>query len=161
MNILNKNKILILLHFLYPLGRRFFTFEIFSYLIVGAVNTSFNILIFWILYNFIIPQNQFSCFRISIASQTLCLFLAFAASIPTGYWLNKNFAFMTGSDSSLDNLRFKRYIYVVSQGLLLDYLIFTFSIHVLSLDPNLAKCVSTAVVVAINYLLQKHFTFRK
>lgn len=161
MNILSKNKILIFLHFLYPLGKPFFTFEIFTYHIVGIVNTTFNILLFWLLYNYVFANTSISFYGTIVASHTICLLLAFAASIPTGYWLNKNFAFQANSSEASSKNRFWKYVLVVSQGLLLDFALFTFLIQALDVKPNLAKLISTVIIVTINYLLQKHFTFRK
>ncbi|WP_339876627.1 GtrA family protein [uncultured Algoriphagus sp.] len=150
------------LKLLYPLFKKWLPYEVYAYLAVGAINTALNIILFALLYEFILPREGFNIQGFNIASYTIALLIAFFVTIPTGFWLSKNFAFKdaTSGTKRTTNQLFK-YILVVGQGLGSDYLILKALILFLSMQPTIAKIFSTVIVLTVNFLLQKYFTFRK
>ncbi len=134
-------------------------FEIYAYLAVGAANTLLNILLFTLFYEVILPKQTFDFTLFAIESYTLSLLIAFVLTLPTGFWLSKTFAFLN-AQSSQTAWQFSKYFLVVLQGLLSDYLVFKLCIVFLAMDPVGAKITSTFLVISINYLLQKYFTFK-
>ena len=150
------------LRLLYPLFKKWLPYEVYAYLAVGAINTALNIILFAVLYEIILPKQGFSIQGFNIASYTIALLIAFFVTIPTGFWLSKNFAFKDAASGTkrTTNQLFK-YILVVGQGLGSDYLILKALILFLSMQPTIAKIFSTVIVLTVNFLLQKYFTFRK
>lgn len=150
------------LQFFYPIFRKWLAYDVYAYLAVGAVNTALNILLFAILYEFVLPKTGLDIGSINVASYTIALIVAFFATIPTGFWLSKNFAFKSVDvGKKKTGKQFFKYILVVSQGLGSDYLILKGLIVFFNTQPTLAKIASTVIVLTVNFLLQKYFTFKK
>ncbi|MCH7402266.1 GtrA family protein [Belliella kenyensis] len=150
------------LQFFYPIFRKWLAYDVYAYLAVGAVNTALNILLFAILYEFVLPKTGLDIGSINVASYTIALIVAFFATIPTGFWLSKNFAFKSVDvGKKKTGKQFFKYILVVSQGLGSDYLILKGLIVFSTIQPTLAKIASTVIVLTVNFLLQKYFTFKK
>ena len=150
------------LQLFYPIFRKWLAFDIYAYLAVGAINTALNIFLFAILYEFILPKEGWMISGYSIASYTVALLVAFFATIPTGFWLSKNFAFRNAATGTRKTgKQLLKYMLVVGQGLGSDYLILKGLILFLNMEPTLAKIFSTVIVLTFNYLLQKYFTFKK
>lgn len=136
-------------------------FQVFAYLAVGAGNTLLNILLFVVVYQFILPQGDAFFFGLPLASYTIALLVAFLVTVPTGFWLSKNFAFTEAVNNKKANLnQLGRYFLVVIQGLVSDFLLMKLLIVTGDINPNLAKVMSTVIVLTVNFLLQKYFTFK-
>lgn len=148
-----------ILQLIYPIFRSVFPYELFAYLAVGAMNTALNIIIFAIIYNYIALLPEMHIHGYSIANYTIALLVAFIATAPTGYWLARHFAF-TKSKTQRVLLQFIKYLVVVVQGLISDYLILKALIVVFNVYPTIAKIISTIIVLSLNYILQKFFTFQ-
>ncbi|SIN66095.1 GtrA family protein [Algoriphagus halophilus] len=150
------------LQLFYPIFRKWLAFDIYAYLAVGAINTALNIFLFAILYEFILPKEGWTLAGYTVASYTVALLIAFLVTIPTGFWLSKNFAFRsTAMGTRKTGKQLLKYILVVGQGLGSDYLILKGLILFVNMEPTLAKIFSTIIVLTLNYLLQKYFTFKK
>ncbi len=154
-----KQLIQALLEFFYPLFKRFMSFSVYAYLSLGAVNTALNILIFALFYRLLSSQSEYELIGLSLKSYTISLLAAFVLTVPSGYWLAKNFAFNTTAQNN-PSRSFVKYTMVVLQGLLSDYLIMKIFIEFAQVHPTAAKVASTVIVLTLNYLLQKHFTFK-
>lgn len=154
-----KQLIQALLEFFYPLFKRFMSFSVYAYLSLGAVNTALNILIFALFYRLLSSQSEYELIGFSLKSYTISLLAAFVLTVPSGYWLAKNFAFNTTTQTN-PSRSFVKYTMVVLQGLLSDYLIMKILIEFAQVHPTAAKVASTVIVLTLNYLLQKHFTFK-
>ncbi|WP_296703388.1 GtrA family protein [Algoriphagus sp.] len=149
------------LQFFYPIFKKWLAYDVYAYLAVGAINTALNILLFAILYEFILPKDGWILADYLIASYTLALLISFFATIPTGFWLSKNFAFKSASSETKKTTKqLFKYILVVGQGLGSDYLILKGLIVFFEMEPTVAKIFSTVIVLTVNFLLQKYFTFK-
>lgn len=155
-----KKIILASLDILYPLFKRFMSKSVYQYLALGAVNTVLNVFLFILFYQFILSSKEYRIFGFSIESYTLSLLYSFLITLPTGYWFAKHFAFSETSGDQATAKTFSKYFIVVVQGLVSDYLLLKFLIEIAHLNPSLAKTLSTLIVLTVNYLLQKHFTFK-
>lgn len=139
--------------------RQFLPFQVYAYLSLGAVNTLLNIALYILFYQFIFPKTDFLLYGLKIESYTLSLVIAFLLTIPTGFWLSKHFAFVSKQKDKSTLKQMGKYVLVVLQGLLTDYLLLIAFILYISVEPISAKILSTLIVVCINFLLQKYFTF--
>ena len=148
-----------LLELFYPIFKRFLPFEIYAYLAVGAGNTVLNIVLFTLFYKLILQQEHYTIASFTFAGYTLALIIAFVLTVPTGYWLSKTFAFTQAAKEKMGK-QLGKYFLVVLQGVISDYLIFKALIVFMNVEPVTAKVLSTVIVLTINYLLQKYFTFK-
>ena len=149
------------LRFFYPIFKKWMNYQVYAYLAVGAINTALNIFIFAALYEWVLPKAGYDIQGYNVASYTVALIIAFFATIPTGFWLSKNFAFKTETKTKKTGFQFFKYFLVVGQGLGSDYLLLKAQVVLLEMEPTLAKIISTVVVLTVNFLLQKYFTFKK
>lgn len=148
------------LDFFYPIFQRFFPYDVYAYLTVGAFNTALNIILFAFFYHYVLPTEGLHVFGMSIASYTVSLVIAFIATVPTGFWLAKHFAFKSTTDPGKSIKQLGKYFLVVLQGLGSDYLLLVGFILFVGIQPTLAKILSTIFVLGVNFLLQKYFTFQ-
>lgn len=150
------------LYFFYRIFKKWVPYDVYAYLAVGGLNTALNILIFAVFYEWILPKQGIWILDFTIQSYSIALLLAFFATIPTGFWLSKNFAFKQAEEplKKTPKQLFK-YLLVVGQGLGSDYLILKSLVLFLEMEPTLAKLISTGIVLTVNFLLQKYFTFKK
>jgi putative flippase GtrA len=150
-----------ILDFMYPFFKRILPYQVYSYLAVGGINTAINILIYVLLYEVILPKEGVIINDFNIASYTIALMISFFITIPTGFWLSKNFAFKTQDDLTYkNNNQLFKYFLVVSQGLGSDYILLKVCIELFNIQPSIAKIISTIIVLSLNFLLQKYFTFK-
>jgi putative flippase GtrA len=161
MNTILKSRITGVLNIFFPLFSKWMPFQVYAYLAVGATNTLLNIALFALFYQFLLPQSLITFFGFSMASYTLALILAFIMTVPTGFWLNKYFAFSQAKDNPVENKKqLGKYFLVVLQGVGSDYIILKMLIVFGGMHPTAAKVLSTVIVLTVNFLLQKFFTFR-
>lgn len=157
MNIVDlTNKVLT---FFYPIVKKWIPYEVYAYLAVGAANTVLNILLFTLFYKVVLPKTIYIILSFPFESYTIALIIAFVSTVPTGFWLSKKFAF-TKATKQQTGKQLGKYSLVVLQGLVTDYLLFKGLIVFLYCDPVFAKVLSTVIVLTVNYLLQKYFTFK-
>lgn len=140
----------------YPLTFRLIPFEVYSFLVIGVINTIINILWFQCFIQILPDKNIliFDHYAISIV-------LAFICSVPTSYYLSKKVVFHKGTNKGNSILVFIKYMYTLTQGLVLDYFILKFLIKNYHMTTLEAKGISTCITVVINYLFQKYFAFSK
>ncbi len=156
-----KSVIKYFLDLVYPIFKKLLPYQLYAYLAVGAANTVLNIVLFAVLYQFVLPQPGIMVNGYLVASYTISLLIAFVVTVPAGYWLSKTFAFGQHGIAAKQNARqFIKYFLVVIQGLVLDYLLLKLLVVYAGMHPTAAKIISTVIVLVLNYLLQKYFTFR-
>ncbi|MBD8488981.1 GtrA family protein [Echinicola sp. CAU 1574] len=145
----------------YPLFKKVLPFQVYAYMAVGGINTALNILLFIIFFQWGLPIEGFVVLGYSLASYSVALVLAFMITVPTGFWFSKCFAFkIAGNNGTKTIAQLGKYFIVVLQGLGSDYVLLKLLVEFGDVYPTVAKVLSTAIVLVVNYLLQKHFTFR-
>lgn len=161
MTITLKKTILYFLDLFYIPFKKWLPYPVYSYLGVGAINTVLNIVLFILLYQFVLPSSGITICGQPIASYTLALIIAFLITVPTGFWLNRNFAFIQVSSAPKQtSQQMIKYFLVVLQGLVSDYLILKALVLLGGINPSVSKVISTFIVLTMNYLLQKYYTFK-
>jgi len=162
MNSIIYKPIQFIIDLIYPAFKKLMPYNVYSYLAVGGMNTALNIAIFSFLFKIVLPKQGIFFGNFQVSSPNIALFVAFLITVPTGFWLTQNFAFAHAKGDKKENSKqgFK-YFLVVLQGLASDALLLNILISFLHFSPILAKVFSTLIVLTLNYLLQKHFTFKK
>lgn len=147
-----------ILEFFYPFMRKWMPFQVFSYLSVGAANTIFNIGLFVLSFYFLTLNENIFIYKVALELATI---FSFIVTVISGFWLSKTFAFKEASNEKMEKRKqFGKYVLVSLQGQSSDYLITKGLVLFLLFHPSIAYCISTIIMLIINYFLQKQFTFR-
>lgn len=145
-----------LLKFFYPLVKKLLPYQVYAYLAVGAANTVFNIGLFSLVYQLCRDAN------LTATAVEIATIISFAISACTGFWLNKNFAFHNGAtDKKETGKQFGKYVLIALQGQVSAYILTKGMILLLAMNASLAYIITAAIMLTVNYFLQKYFTFRK
>jgi putative flippase GtrA len=153
-----KNLILQVIDFFYRPFARLMPLQTFRYLACGGGNTLLDILLYYIMYNFVLHQQDVHLPSLTISSPIAALFMAMSITFPTGFLLSKYIVF---SESNLrGRIQLFRYFMQVAACLLLNYLFMKLFVEYLHIYPTISKIFTTFFVVCFSYLTQKKFTFK-
>jgi putative flippase GtrA len=153
-----QNLIIQLINFFYPPFRRVIDIQTFRYAFCGGMNTAFDIVIYFITYNFILQKQVLHIGSIAIGAHIAAFLISFCFSFPTGFWLSK---YITFSTSSLrGRVQLLRYLVVVGICILLNYVFLKLFVELWHFYPTISKIFTTVIVVTFSYFSQKYFTFR-
>jgi putative flippase GtrA len=153
-----KNLILQVIDFFYRPFARLMPLQTFRYLACGGGNTLLDIVLYYIMYNFVLHQQPIHLPSLTISSPIAALFMAMSITFPTGFLLSKYIVF---SESNLrGRIQLFRYIVQVAACLLLNYLFMKLFVEYLHIYPTISKILTTFFVVCFSYLTQKKFTFK-
>lgn len=132
--------------------------QTFRYLACGGGNTLLDIVLYYIMYNFVLHQQDLHLPSLTISSPIAALFMAMSITFPTGFLLSKYIVF---SESNLrGRIQLFRYFVQVAACLLLNYLFMKLFVEYLHIYPTISKILTTFFVVCFSYLTQKKFTFK-
>ena len=147
-----------IIDFFYPFFKRFFDKTTFRYAACGGANTAFDILLFFVSYNFILKKENLDLNYLVISPHIAAFLLAFLISFPTGFLLMR---FIVFQESSLKGrVQFFRYLLTVSFSLFLNYLFLKIFVDKLHIFPTIAKVLTTFIVIGFSYVSQKNFSFK-
>jgi putative flippase GtrA len=153
-----KNLILQVIDFFYRPFARLMPLQTFRYLACGGGNTLLDIVLYYIMYNFVLHQQALHLPSLTISSPIAALFMAMSITFPTGFLLSKYIVF---SESNLrGRIQLFRYFVQVAACLLLNYLFMKLFVEYLHIYPTISKILTTFFVVCFSYLTQKKFTFK-
>lgn len=153
-----KERIENILDFFYPLFKRFFDRTTFRYAACGGINTIFDILLFFLIYNFLLKKEMLVLPFVVISPHIAAFLLAFTVSFPTGFLLMR---FIVFQESALrGRVQLFRYFLAVCFSLLLNYVFLKILVDQLHLYPTVAKIITTFFVVCVSYVSQKYFSFK-
>lgn len=138
--------------------RKLIPAETFRYAVCGGANTAFDILLYFINYNFILEKKQLHLKFITISPHIAAFFMAFCITFPTGFFLSK---YITFSQSDLrGRIQLFRYGITVVMCILLNYIFLKIFVEYFGWYPTISKIITTFIVVVYSYFSQKYFTFR-
>lgn len=147
-----------ILDFFYPLFKRFFDKTTYRYAACGGANTVFDILLFFIGYNFVFKKQLVELPFIVISPHIAAFLMAFFFSFPTGFFLMRYVVF---KESSLNGrVQLFRYFISVCFSLFLNYVFLKIFVEQLHIYPTVSKVIITFIVVGFSYLAQKYFSFK-
>ena len=91
-------------------------------------------------------------------NKTLASVIGFAVGMPVNYILQRRFVFKA---SGPDRLYFPRYVAVTLATMGLNALMFWSLVEVVGLNYLVGQTISTGLVVVVNYLVNRTYTFAK
>jgi putative flippase GtrA len=137
---------------------RFIPREIFRYGATGGANTAFDILLYFIFYNFVLNRQILDLGIVAISPHIAAFLLVFPITFCTGFILAK---YVTFTASELrGRIQLFRYGLTVLGAILLNYVFLKFFVEHAGLYPTLSKALTTIIVVAFSYLMQRYFSFK-
>jgi len=147
-----------ILDLFYPFFNKIFDKTTFRYAACGGANTIFDLLLFFLIYNFILQKQFIFLPFITVSPHIAAFLLAFCISFPTGFFLNKTIVFQ---DSYLrGRVQLFRYFLTVCLSLFLNYIFLKFFVERLHFYPTLSKFLTTFFVVGVSFISQKYFSFK-
>lgn len=153
-----RTPILNLINWIYQPFKKYIPVETFRYAICGGANTTFDIFLFFINYNYILHKKIINLKLFIISPHIAAFWMAFCITFPTGFLLSK---YITFSHSELKGkIQLFRYGVTVVICILLNYIFLKLFVEYFGWYPTLAKIITTGIIVIYSYFSQKYFTFK-
>lgn len=132
--------------------------ETFRYAATGGANTSFDIFLYFIFYNFVFNKQNFDLGFIVISPHIAAFIFVFPITFTTGFLLAK---YITFTQSKLEGkIQLFRYGVSVGGSIILNYFLLKLFVEFFDWYATFSKIVTTLIVIVYSYVIQKHFTFR-
>jgi len=153
-----RKPIIELIDWLHKPFQRIIPIKTFRYAVCGGVNTSFDIFLYFINYNFLLQKKIVHLKYLSISPYVAAFLIAFCVTFPTGFFLSK---YITFSQSELrGRIQLFRYGLTVLMCILLNYIFIKLFVEYFGLYATVSKILTTVIVIIYSYFSQKYFTFR-
>ncbi|MEP6746583.1 MAG: GtrA family protein [Bacteroidota bacterium] len=152
------NQITGIIDFFYQPFKKWLPLQTFRYAACGGGNTVLGFLLYTISFKFIFHEQVFNLGFYSFKPHNAALIFSFLINFPVGFLLMKFVVFI---DSTIrGRVQLFRYFFVFASNLVLNYYLLKLLVEYLHMNAIVAQLISTAVVITISYLLQRHFTFK-
>jgi len=153
-----KNKIISFIDLFYPPFRKLMPEQTFRYAACGGANTVLGLALFKILLVYVFKGEDVALGFYTLKPHNAALFISFCVNFAVGFMLMKFVVFV---DSNLKGrIQLFRYGLSFVFNLTLNYFILKVFVEVFGWWPFLSQCITTAIIITISYLSQKHFSFK-
>ncbi|MDR2145714.1 MAG: GtrA family protein [Tannerella sp.] len=144
--------------FTYPLFRRLMPLQMYRYAACGGANSLFDLLLYFLLYNFIFKDSLHPVGSLTFSPHIATLIVVSPVSTLTGFLLQK---YVTFTASGLrGGIQLFRYVLVFLANLLINYTGLKIMVDGLHFFPTPSKLIITVITVILSYIGQKKFTFK-
>ena len=146
--------------FYLPPLRRLVPLQTFRYAVCGGANMGFDLLLYFILYNFVLDKEGVVHLGdfVAVSSYNAAWMIVFPITFLTGFWMNRHIAFH--SSPLRGRVQLFRYLLSVCGSILHNYACLKLFVEVCGFYPTPSKAVTTAVTIVYSYVMQKYFSFR-
>ncbi len=152
------NKLTNLIDLFFPPFRRWMPLQTFRYAACGGGNTVLGFLIYTVSYKYIFHEKVVNLGVFSFKPHIASLIVSFLINFPVGFLLMKFVVFI---DSTIrGRIQLIRYFFVFISNLFLNYILLKALVEYLYMNAIVAQVIATGLVIAVSYLLQRHFTFK-
>ena len=138
---------------------RLFSRQFFRYGVCGATNMALDALWYFVIYHFIVAKQFLDLGIVVVSPHILSLIIVFPITFFTGFWLNRNVAFVVTKQKTRKQLR--RYALSVVGSIIINYICMKFFVEYLNIWPTPSKLLTTIVSVLYSFLAAKYYTFRR
>lgn len=132
--------------------------QTYRYAVCGSANMILDILLYFIVYNFIFNKELVDLGVAVISPHIAAMVIVFPVTFFNGFWLNKNVAFSLSPIKTRTQLM--RYLISVAGALLLNYVCLKMFVELFDFWATPSKALTTLISVVYSYLMAKLFTFR-
>ncbi len=137
---------------------KFIPIEIFRYGVTGGANTFFDILLYYVFYQFVLARQVVDLGIVAISPHIAAFLIVFPITFCTGFLLAK---YVTFTASEVEGrVQLFRYWVTVIAAIFLNYLFLKFFVEYIGLEAVAAKIFTTVLVVSFSYISQRHFSFK-
>jgi putative flippase GtrA len=144
--------------FFYQPFKKWLPLQTFRYASCGGANTLLGFFLYTFSYKFIFRQQVFNVGLYAFKPHIAALIFSFLINFPVGFVLMKYVVF---ADSNIrGRVQLFRYFFVFLSNLIINYFLLKLLVEIVKMNAIVAQVISTAVVITISYLLQRHFTFK-
>ena len=144
--------------FFYSPFRNVIPLETFRYAATGGANTTLDVFLYFICYNYILDKQVIDLPFFSISPHIAAFFIVFPITFFTGFLLAK---YITFTNSVIKGrIQLIRYMISVSGSIFLNYVFLKILVEFGGLWPTLSKIITTGIVVIYSYFVQKFYTFK-
>jgi putative flippase GtrA len=153
-----RDLIIIVIDWFYTPFKKFIPIETFRYAATGGMNTTFDIILYFVFYNFIIQKQVVDLGIFAMSPHIAAFAFVFPITFTTGFLMAK---YITFTQSALrGRIQLFRYGISVGGSILLNYLLLKLFVESFGWYATVSKIVTTLIVIAYSYMIQRHFTFR-
>lgn len=133
--------------------------EFFRYAVCGATNMTLDALWYLLIYHFIVAKQFIDLGFVVVSPHISSLIIVFPITFFTGFWLNRNVAFVATQYKTRRQLM--RYALSVVGSIILNYVCMKLFVESLGIWPTPSKLLTTVISVCYSFLAAKYYTFRK
>lgn len=146
--------------FFYPPFSKWIPLHTFRYIISGGTNTASGIILYFIIYNYLLQQQDVILpFRPGmITAPVATLIIEAPITFLIGFTLNKYLVF-TKSELK-GRIQMFRYAIVVVTNLMLNFAMIKIMVETFNFYPTISKFITTILLAIASYFIQTHFSFR-
>lgn len=155
-----KDRIITLVDFFYPLFSKLMDKQTFRYAACGGSNTLFDIVLYFVTYNFILNKEVVHAGPVAISPHIAAFLFTFPITFITGFLLARYVVFPEAS-ATRKRIQMTRYLFIVLVCIFLNYGFLKLFVDMLGWWPLPSKLATTVFVVLFSYVSQKNFAFRK
>jgi len=130
----------------------------FRYAACGGANMTLDILLFFLLYNFVFKKQVVHLGLIAFQPHIAAFLFSFIITFPIGFLLSKYVVWTNSNIKS--HIQLFRYFVVVLMNVVMNYFFIKLFVEFCHIYPTIAKMITTVIVVIFSYLSQKHYTFK-
>jgi putative flippase GtrA len=153
-----RSLIIYILDWFYKPFKKYMPRQTFNYAACGGANTVFDIVLYFITYNYILDKHIVHTGIVAISPHIAAFVFVFPVTFSTGFLLSK---FITFTESNLrGRVQLFRYGLTVLGSIILNYILLKVFVEFVGIYPTVAKILTTIVVVGYSYVCQKYFTFK-
>ena len=132
--------------------------ETFRYAATGGFNTALDIFLYFFFYHFILHKEIIDLGFIAVSPHIAAFIFVFPITFTTGFLFAK---YITFTNSTIKGrIQLFRYGLTVAGAILLNYIFLKFLVEHLFIWPTISKIITTVIVVAYSYFVQRFFTFK-
>ncbi|RZJ75276.1 MAG: GtrA family protein [Flavobacterium sp.] len=144
--------------FFYPPFKRWFSLNTFRYMASGGTTVATSIVAYYIIYNFILHQEDVKVGQFLITAHIAALAIESLVTFCVGFTLNKYLVFTQSTIKG--RIQLFRYATVYGTNILLNYALMKILIEGFLFYPTIAKACITFLLAISSYFSQKYFTFK-
>ena len=152
------NFIILIVDWFYFPFLQFIPREIFRYAATGGANTLLDIILYFVVYQYILQGQIVHLGFVAISGHIAAFLIVFPFTFTTGFFLAK---YVTFTASELQGrIQLFRYILSVGGSILLNYVFLKLFVEYFGWYAPLSKVITTFLVVIYSYVAQLYFTFQ-
>mgnify|MGYP000583817274 FL=1 len=131
--------------------------EIFRYAVTGGANTFFDLILYYIIYQYILNGQIVELGFTAVSGHIAAFLIVFPVTFTSGFFLAK---YVTFTASALKGrIQLFRYLLTVSGSIFLNYVFLKLFVEYYGWYAPVSKGVTTILVVIYSYLAQRYFSF--